>query len=262
MVFYISSKNKEQSLMGKIRIEFSADLVRFVKKRGYESNIVFQLKKKSPLKEIIECHGIPHTEVGEILLKNNSVGFGYFPKNGDSFFIKGISSPIDIFSSNKLRKDIFDEVKFIADVNVGKAAVLLRALGFDTIWQDGISDRELAEIAYDEERIVITRDIDLLKRKKVVFGQFVDAKNPFLQTRLILERFGLKGPFDLFSRCTRCNSPLKEISKEDIKERLLPKTKKYYDKFYICENCNKIYWEGSHREKIINDFKSVGVNID
>lgn len=247
--------------MSQIKLEFSDTLERFVRRRGHCRSITFKLKRKSPIKDIIESHGVPHTEVGAILLGEKEVGFRYFPKSGDHIRISGIAPPLNIHSPSKLRPQVFNEIKFIADVNVGKAAVLLRALGFDTLWEDRAADFLIASLAYNEDRIVLTRDIDLLKRKNIIYGQFIDAQDPFLQTRLVLERYGIKGPFNLFSRCTRCNSMLEEVEKDKIIERLLPRTKKYYNEFFICPDCGKLYWKGSHREKIIIDFKKIGIDV-
>lgn len=247
--------------MSQINIEFSQKLIKFIKRKGHINTVYFNLNRKSPIKDIIESYGVPHTEVGNILVNNRSVGFRYFPKNNDAIKVYEIRPPLEVTRPSKLRPETFDEIKFIADVNIGKAAILLRALGFDTFYEDEISDAFIAKLALEEDRIVLTRDIDLLKRKSIIYGQFVDAKEPFEQIRLILERFALLGPFNLFSRCTRCNTLLKSIEKEEIVNRLLPKTKKYYHEFFICSGCDKIYWKGSHMKKIIYDFKQIGVDI-
>lgn len=245
-----------------VKFEIDEKLHKFTRKKNIFSEKYFVLKRKSTIKDIVESFGIPHTEIGGLFKKNRELGFGYFPADGDLIKVEGINSPLDVRIRTKLRPEKFEKIKFIADVNIGKAAVLLRALGFDTLWEDRLDDAVIAEIAESEKRIVLTRDIDLLKRKSIVYGMFVDSLEPFEQTRLVVERFGLNPPYELFSRCTRCNSVLESVKKEDIIERLLPKTKLYYHSFFICPGCEKIYWEGSHREKIINDFKKSGIKID
>lgn len=247
--------------MNSIIVEFSSDLLKFTKRRGFLSVVEFDISKKSSVKDIIESCGVPHVEVTKILCKNKELSFSYLPKEGDEIFVFGVQKPLNVNKKSILRPYTFDAVKFAADANVGKAAVLLRALGFDTFYEPCAQDFLIADLAYEEDRIVVTRDIDLLKRKKIVYGMFIDSNEPFVQTKLILERFGIKDGFKLFSRCTRCNSRLNPVEKKDIEHRLLPKTKLYYNKFYFCPVCEKVYWEGSHKEKIIDDFKKVGIYI-
>lgn len=244
-----------------VKFEIDENLHKFTKKKNIFSEKKFFLKRRSSIKDIVESFGIPHTEIGCLLKNNKELNFEYIPVKGDFIKVRGVTPPLNVKLKTKLRPVNFDQLKFIADVNIGKAAVLLRALGFDTLWEDRLDDGYIAILAESEKRIVLTRDIDLLKRKSIVYGMFVDSMEPFEQTKLIVERFGLNPPYDLFSRCTRCNSILQSVSKEDIIDRLLPKTKIYYNSFFICPGCEKIYWAGSHREKIINDFKNIGIKI-
>jgi uncharacterized protein with PIN domain len=62
----------------------------------------------------------------------------------------------------------------------------------------------------------------------------------------VLRRFKLLGQLKPFQRCLRCNSPLLEVRKEDIIDRLEPLTRLYIDEFHVCPACNQIYWKGSH----------------
>src|SRR5207249_8726918 len=61
--------------------------------------------------------------------------------------------------------------------------------------------------------------------------------------------FGLTDTVAPFRRCLRCNDVLEPVSKEDVLDRLEPKTKLYYDKFAICRACDRVYWKGSHRSE-------------
>src|SRR6056297_1851062 len=55
---------------------------------------------------------------------------------------------------------------------------------------------------------------------------------------------------------------LEKIAKEKIIDRLEPKTKKYFNKFYICPNCEQIYWKGSHFKKINNLIENIEDEIN
>jgi len=66
----------------------------------------------------------------------------------------------------------------------------------------------------------------------------------------VLTRFKLIDHRTDIARCLRCNGMILSVSKQAIQAQLLPLTKKYYDKFYQCDSCKKIYWEGSHFSKM------------
>ncbi|MDZ7671298.1 MAG: Mut7-C RNAse domain-containing protein [Halanaerobiales bacterium] len=88
----------------------------------------------------------------------------------------------------------------------------------------------------------------------ILFGKI----NPKEQLKEVIIRYNLINYINYTSRCPKCNSELEEIKKEKIIDRLEPKTKKYYNDFYICPSCDQIYWRGSHFRKInemINNIK-------
>jgi hypothetical protein len=129
--------------------------------------------------------------------------------------------------------------------------------GFDTFYQNYISDPELAEVAVREKRILLSKDKDLLKRKEVEFGYLVREIHPGKQLAEIVHLFGLRDQFKPLSRCLSCNGLLQPVEKQEIIDQLEPLTKKYYDSFRRCRRCRKIYWPGSHRDKmlrILNDY--------
>jgi uncharacterized protein with PIN domain len=47
-----------------------------------------------------------------------------------------------------------------------------------------------------------------------------------------------------------CNGTIAPVSKQEIEPQLPPDAKKYYNEFFQCETCNKIYWKGSHYQKM------------
>ena len=73
---------------------------------------------------------------------------------------------------------------------------------------------------------------------------------PLRETRFVLDvHLGrLAGTIAPFSRCMRCNGVLVRVEKAETEDRLLPKTRRYYDAFAVCRDCGRIYWEGSHHQ--------------
>lgn len=212
-------------------------------------NLVYPLTRRASIKDILEAIGIPHPEVGSIFKNSEEVDFTYIPQVNDKFNIFYHKLPVDFSQSSRLRPARLGEFKFICDVNVGKLALLLRMLGYDTYYHSFLEDEKIAFWASVEKRIVLTKDINLLKRKQVHFGYLVRAIDPDEQLKEVSKVFGLK-PQRVFKRCLLCNALLKPIAKKDIVHLLEPKTKKYFNKFYFCFNCKKIYWPGSHLERM------------
>jgi hypothetical protein len=144
------------------------------------------------------------------------------------------------------------------DINVGRLAGLLRMAGFDAENVDKEStSRAIAEKAIREGRILLTRNKDLLKHRELVYGHLVRNQDPDLQLREIINLYSMENLLQPFTRCISCNGLLADVKKEEIIDRLLPLTKKYFNRFRICTACNKIYWHGSHHEKMTDKLRTI-----
>jgi uncharacterized protein with PIN domain len=140
--------------------------------------------------------------------------------------------------------------RFILDVHLGRLAKYLRLCGFDTLFSSFFEDREIIETARLEKRAILTRDRLLLKTAGDSEGYLVKSQYHDEQLREVFERFGLKNHIRLFSRCIACNTLLEEVRKEEIADRLLADTRRYFSSFKMCPQCNRIYWEGSHYDNM------------
>lgn len=241
-----------------IRISFHENFRDFFK-RGRSLVVDYPLTRKAPVKDILESLGVPHTEIGSILSNGKDVDFDFRPAANGRLSVHPVVPPLDIRENSRLRPHPFTALKFIVDENVVKLGVFMRILGIDTACYPGISDTEIAKIAKAEKRAVLSRDVELFKRKDVVFGRYIRAVHPVDQVREVTDFFRLDRPFRLFSRCLDCNTPLVPVSKESVFHRLEPKTKLYFDEFSLCPTCDKIFWKGSHHEHMVETFRSAGV---
>ncbi|HEY9785330.1 MAG TPA: Mut7-C RNAse domain-containing protein [Candidatus Obscuribacterales bacterium] len=151
-------------------------------------------------------------------------------------------------------------MKFIVDNNVGKLAVWLRALGYDTLFINPIDDTELVEIAKREERIIITKDTGVFKRRPVASGEvkavFVESPVWKLQLAQVMRQLKLRTNKQ-FTRCIKCNAVLEPCPREAAKEHVPPKIFRFYDSFFKCRHCERIYWEGSHWRRMNNVLSSL-----
>lgn len=210
--------------------------------------VEYCLSRKASVKDVIESLGIPHTEIAHLTVNGEEKGFDYILVAGDTVEVHAVMTTADVYSPNILRQKMPERIRFVVDVNVGKLARLLRLLGFDAVYHSGFGDETLARIAHEEQRIMLTKDATLLKRKIVQFGRLVRSTTPREQLLEVVELYDLARQARPFSRCLCCNSILEVIPKEEIIDRLQPLTRKYYDSFYICPGCDRLYWAGSHRQ--------------
>jgi uncharacterized protein with PIN domain len=201
------------------------------------------------VKDLIESVGVLHPEIDLILVNGVSVPFDYAVRSADRIAVFPRFMALDIHSLTRVRARPLETVRFATDVHLGKLARHLRLLGLDTAYRTDADDADLAELAHHEERILLTRDQGLLKRRMVAHGYFVREKQPHRQLLEVLRRFG---PFDLrpFSRCLRCNHLLREVEKSVVDSALPPRTRQHYDRFEACSGCGRIYWKGSHWERL------------
>jgi uncharacterized protein len=148
-------------------------------------------------------------------------------------------------------------LRFVLDVHLGKLARLLRMSGFDCFYRNDLDDPEIISIAQEQERIVLTRDRGILRNKKVSHGHFVQSTEPKEQLKEIIEVFGLRDQFKPLSRCMVCNGNIGKVDKQQIESLLLPGTRKHFEEFFRCGQCSKIYWKGSHYDKMVSLLKNI-----
>jgi hypothetical protein len=212
--------------------------------------IEHHFRDRTSVKDMIESLGVPHTQVDLILVNSKSVDFSYIVNDGDEISVYPVFESLDISDVQHLRAEPLREPKFVVDVHLGKLARYMRMVGLDTVYKNNYADGELIEMSLKEKRAILTKDRGILKRNEVTHGYWVRNEAPGKQLQEVVERFDLKNKLKEFSRCLECNSTLIEIEKEKIIDRLPPKIKEWQNEFYYCRECDKIYWKGSHYEKM------------
>jgi hypothetical protein len=229
----------------KVSIKFYGSLQDFFKNKS-SSKIEHKFLDSRSVKDLIESYNVPHTEVDVILVNNKSVDFSYLIKDGDSIKVYPPGYLSERTDVKRLYKQVRGEPKFICDVHLGTLARKLRKFGLDVRYDNSFSDETIAEISVKEKRIILTRDIGLLKRKEVRYGYFVRSEETDDQAKEILENFKLVKYIKPFTRCLDCGNKIKRISRKIVKTKLPDHTFEEGMIFFYCSNCDKIYWEGSH----------------
>lgn len=216
------------------------------RKKRFEHRII----DRTSVKDLIESLGVPHTEVDLILVNGKSVGFDYLVNDCDDISVYPEFESLDITNLQKLRSKPLCKPKFILDVHLGTLAKYMRMIGLDTLYKNKFTDEEIVKISLKERRAILTKDRGILKRSEVTRGYWIRSSKTIEQLKEVLLRFDLKDQIKEFSRCLLCNSILKKIKKEKILDRLPQKVKELQNAFYICPTCDKIFWKGSHFQRM------------
>jgi len=149
--------------------------------------------------------------------------------------------------------------KFIVDCNVGKLVKWLRLMGYDTRFFDGSDDSQLVAIARAEDRVILSRDTQIMKRRVITSGQLkavlIHSDEPERQIHQVMDVLGLDCRFRPFTLCLECNQVLVERNKEEVKELVPPYVFKTQSQFMQCPTCKRIYWRGTHWQAMTKRLK-------
>jgi len=218
-------------------------------RRGRESMLDF--KGRQTVKHLIESLGVPHTEVGLILVDGQAVDFSLIPSQDERVAIFPHFERLTLSQLHQLRPSLDGQPRFALDGHLGRLAAFLRMLGFDALYFNHIDDSTLASLAIRDGRVLLTRDRGLLKRGTVVYGCCLLTLEPRLQLLQVVRRYHLTHYLKPFTRCMVCNGQLHEVRKADVLTQLEPKTRRYFDEFERCADCDKVYWAGSHHTRML-----------
>lgn len=174
-----------------VQVRAYAELNDFLPAESRGVTVRRPFRSHQTVKDVLEAMGIPHTEVDLILVNGSSQGFGYRPSAGDRIAAYPVFEALDVASTSRLRPDPLRDPRFVVDVNLGRLARLLRLLGLDVWWASDANDASLAEVSRDGQRILLTRDRGLLKRRVITHGLFVHSQDPEQQAVEVIRRLDL-----------------------------------------------------------------------
>ncbi len=232
---------------------FYAELGDFLSEERRQRPFDYTFHGNPGIRDAIEAIGVPHAEVDLIIANGVSVDFGYRLKGGDAISVYPVFEAIDISPVVRLRPKPLRETRFILDVHLGKLTRALRLLGFDSSWESRAEDSEIIRRAALEHRIILTRDVALLKSGAVTHGYWVRSTDPRLQPREVIDRFDLRGRIRPFTRCTVCNGMIEPADSGKAMLEAPEKVRGWCREYFRCSGCGKLYWKGSHFDSL-NDY--------
>lgn len=241
---------------------FYGSLRDFLSPARRDGRFVHRFEGTPSIKDQIESLGVPHTEVALILIDGAAVGFGRKLQGGDRVAVYPWFAHLQPDGIDRLRSVPVGELRFVADVHLGRLASYLRLLGFDCLYRNDYGDEELLAIAQTQDRIVLSRDTGLLKRAALVHGAFVHATDPRQQLREVCDRFELQGRATPFTRCARCNSRVEpwngQAAANAVPAGVIANN---HGRLSRCPRCGQLYWPGSHQPRLRKRLAEVGVFI-
>lgn len=202
------------------------------------------------VKDMLEGCGVPHTEVELVVVNGRSVDFGFRVSDGDRVAVYPVFESFDVSSLVRVRPEPLRDTRFVLDAHLGRLARFLRLLGFDTVYDADLDDPDLVGCSAREGRILLTRDVELLKHGALTHGSFVRSTEPEEQLLEVVRRFHLSGGVRPYTRCMVCNAPLADVAVDEVIDLVPPRTAHHAEVFRRCTGCGKVYWRGAHTDRL------------
>ncbi len=233
-----------------VQFRFYAELNDFLPRARKQLPFSYHYAGPLKLQEAILSIGVPISEIDLILVNSESVQLDYALKGGENISVYPVFESFDISGLTTLRPQPLRVTRFILDAHLGKLAKYLRMVGFDCLYKNDFEDTTIVKITLNENRIILTRDKPLLRSPKIQHGYYVRSIFPKMQFIEVIEKFDLTSQLHPFTRCIVCNHPIEKVSKAGIRERIPQDTYHHFHDFYICKVCDKVYWQGSHYDRM------------
>jgi hypothetical protein len=233
-----------------VQFAFTGPLNDFLRREFRGKAFAYAVPATSTAKDGLEGVGVPHVEVAALRVNGDWAPLAQPLRAGDRLEVYPRREHPPLPPGYALHPPLPEVTPFILDVHLGKLARLLRMLGFDCRYERDYADDQIAALAATEGRAVLTRDIPLLKRKVLDWGYWLRSQHPEQQLAEVLDYFRLTGKGQPFTRCLVCNGPLEAVDKTLVADRLEPDTRAGFEEFYRCTACNRVYWKGSHYERM------------
>jgi len=216
-----------------------------------------RLKQQVTLKTLLGQLRLTHPEVDLVFCNGEPVTLQHRIHDRDHLHIYPDADGTALPELIRLRPVPLAEPRFVLDVHLAGLARKMRWLGLDCWCEDGAADDLIIRKALAECRTILTRDRALLQQPSVQHGYYVRALRREAQLKEVLSRFDLRPWLAPFSRCIRCNGLIEIVQRADVKAVLDPQIYRVFDRFFRCDSCQQIYWQGSHYERMVQNLARI-----
>ena len=149
---------------------------------------------------------------------------------------------------------------------MGKLASWLRMMGYDSLFFNGDDDSQMVKQALAEDRVILTRDTGMMKRRVISSGRLrailIESEEPERQMQQLMTAMDLKSQSRPFTLCLECNQPLENKSREDVPKRVPPYVYQTQTQYMECPACHRIYWRGTHWEAMVRKLEKLANTND
>jgi len=218
-------------------VSVAAQLRLFLKPADRGGTVRVACDGTSSLGHLVQSLGVPLTEVGHLVVNGRPVTPQYRPTGAEAVQVGAMGRPQPV-----------PVARFLLDVHLGALARRLRLVGMDTAYANDTDDDTLIEQANTGQRILLTQDRGLLRRRTLWLGAHVYGAHPNAQLTDVLDRFA--PPLAPWTRCTACNGLTSPVRKAEVEPLLQPGTRRTYRSFSRCQACGQVYWRGAHSKRI------------
>ena len=149
-------------------------------------------------------------------------------------------------------------MRFVADTMLGRLARWLRIVGQDVAYGPHLSGARLVQTARREDRMILTRNTRLIRRRELPPYLFIVSDHFRDQLRQVLSSFNLK-PTAFLTRCLDCNEELSRADRALVHLRVPPYVWATQEHFQACPRCGRIFWGATHRQHIREELRGLGV---
>jgi hypothetical protein len=245
--------------MGHVILRFYGPLNDFLPRSVRHRPLVRPLARRVSIKDLVESMGPPHPEIILLLVDGVPVPFSHLVVPPCRISAYPHCYALDLTGLSEVLPEPLAEPRFVVDGHLGRLAAYLRALGYDTAFDPTAADQELAERT--RQRILLTRDVGLLKRKCVTHGYWVRATEREEQLEEVAGRFDLGPRARPFSRCVTCNGLLAPVDKAEVVQLVPPRVRERQEAFRRCTACGQVFWRGSHHDRMSRLIARLGVSV-
>jgi hypothetical protein len=155
------------------------------------------------------------------------------------------------------------EIRFAVDRMLGRLARMLRLLGYDALYANNLTAVQLLAIGQSGERVILTRGETAQRFPRLDNVVSLKSDYPPEQLREVVKQFGLDTASGLWTRCMLCNAPIDRVEKSAVEGLVDAKILRLYEEFCRCTGCGKVYWRGSHVDRMTRNLETLlGREVD
>jgi len=213
-----TSESPKAGINHHAEFRFYEELNDFLPPEYRKQSFAYRFQGTPCVGEAIKALGIPLEAVDLILVNGDSAGFDHRLQPNDRVAAYPVFESVDISPLVRLREKPLREICFVADVNLGELAALLRSCGFDTRHSHDDAGAVIGRIAAREKRIVLTRNPELLGDPSITHAYCIRSVRPREQLAEVIRRFDLGARLAAAVRCPWCDEMAVPISTEAIVE--------------------------------------------